>query len=150
MTTLAFLLTQVVNALSQSALLFFLAWTHRRRVLGLGILAAIAFCLIAGVTAPPALPTLLDRDRAEARPTTRQVFFQSHGLIDCPIVQRDDLRAGFTAEGPMVIEEVVSTTLVHPAQRLTVDDVGVIRIDLGEAGGAAPGELPPEPTRRGG
>jgi hypothetical protein len=29
-----------------------------------------------------------------------------------------------------VIEEVVSTTLVHPAQRVAVDDVGVVSIDL--------------------
>jgi N-methylhydantoinase A len=61
---------------------------------------------------------------------TRPVFFQSHGLIDCPIVQRQDLPAGFRAEGPMVIEEVVSTTLVHPGQRIAVDRVGVVRIDL--------------------
>ena len=30
----------------------------------------------------------------------------------------------------MVIEEVVSTTLVHPGQRVAVDEVGVVRIDL--------------------
>jgi hypothetical protein len=30
----------------------------------------------------------------------------------------------------MVIEEVVSTTLVHPGQRIAVDRVGVVRIDL--------------------
>ena len=30
----------------------------------------------------------------------------------------------------MIVEEVVSTTLVHPGQRVAVDDVGVIRIDL--------------------
>jgi N-methylhydantoinase A len=68
------------------------------------------------------------------RQTTRPVFFQGHGLVDCPIVQRQDLPAGFQAEGPMVIEEVVSTTLVHPGQRVAVDEAGVIRIDLSSRG----------------
>jgi N-methylhydantoinase A len=83
-----------------------------------------------GAAAPPSLPTLTESARADARQTMRRVFFQGHGLIDCPIVQRHDLPAGFEAEGPMVIEEVVSTTLVHPAQRVAVDDVGVVSIDL--------------------
>jgi N-methylhydantoinase A len=79
---------------------------------------------------PPSLPALPKNDRSGVRQTTRPVFFQGHGLIDCPIVQRQDLPAGFQAEGPMVIEEVVSTTLVHPGQLVAVDEVGVIRIDL--------------------
>ena len=79
---------------------------------------------------PPSLPSLPNNDRTGVPQTTRPVFFQDHGLIDCPIVQRQNLPAGFRAEGPMVIEEVVSTTLVHPGQRVSVDDVGVIRIDL--------------------
>ena len=79
---------------------------------------------------PPSLPSLPDNDRTGVPQTTRPVFFQDHGLIACPIVQRQNLPAGFRAEGPMVIEEVVSTTLVHPGQRVSVDDVGVIRIDL--------------------
>ena len=83
-----------------------------------------------GELAPPALPSLPEDGRADARQVTRPVFFQGHGLIDCPIVQRQDLRAGFQATGPMVVEEIVSTTLVHPGQRLAVDRVGVIRIDL--------------------
>ena len=83
-----------------------------------------------GAAAPPSLPTLAESDRADARQTMRPVFFQGHGLIDCPIVQRHDLPAGFEAEGPMVIEEVVSTTLVHPAQHVAVDEVGVVSIDL--------------------
>jgi N-methylhydantoinase A len=83
-----------------------------------------------GELAPPSLPSLPEDGRAGGRQVTRPVFFQGHGLIDCPIVQRQDLHAGCRSEGPMVIEEIVSTTLVHPAQRVAVDPVGVIRIDL--------------------
>ncbi len=83
-----------------------------------------------GELAPPSLPSLPEDGGPDARQVTRPVFFQGHGLIDCPIVQRQDLRAGFQAPGPMVVEEIVSTTLVHPGQRVAVDRVGVIRIDL--------------------
>ena len=40
---------------------------------------------------PPSLPALPKNDRAGVRQTTRPVFFQGHGLIDCPI---------FSAERP--------------------------------------------------
>jgi N-methylhydantoinase A len=83
-----------------------------------------------GELASPSLPSLPQTGGTALPRVTRPVFFQSHGLIDCPIVQRQDLPAGFRAEGPMVIEEVVSTTLVHPGQRIAVDRVGVVRIDL--------------------
>jgi N-methylhydantoinase A len=83
-----------------------------------------------GDPTPPSLPSLSETGRTDVRQVTRPVFFQGHGLIDCPIVQRHDLHAGFGAEGPMVIEEIVSTTLVHPGERVAVDQVGVIRIDL--------------------
>jgi N-methylhydantoinase A len=83
-----------------------------------------------GEAAPPSLPSLAEGGRTGAPEVTRPVFFQGHGLIDCPIVQRHDLPAGFQGEGPMVIEEIVSTTLVHPGQRVAADRVGVIRIDL--------------------
>ena len=87
-----------------------------------------------GGVAPQSLPSLPGNVRMSGRQVTRPVFFQGHGLIDCPIVQRNNLEAGFQAEGPMVIEEIVSTTLVHPDQRIRVDPVGVIHIDLSSHG----------------
>jgi N-methylhydantoinase A len=58
------------------------------------------------------------------------VYFQSYGLIDTPIYRRDDLPAGFTATGPLIVEEVSSTTLVHPGQRLDVNAAGVMTVEL--------------------
>ena len=85
-----------------------------------------------GATTPPSLPTLaIERPRDESVPTTtRPVFFQGHGMIDCPVVQRDALPAGYEADGPLIVEEVVSTTLIHPGQRLSVHPTGVITITL--------------------
>ena len=60
----------------------------------------------------------------------RPVYFQDHGLIDTPIYRRDDLPAGFAATGPLIVEEVSSTTVVHPGQRLEVGGSGVMTIDL--------------------
>ncbi|MGH2614448.1 MAG: hydantoinase/oxoprolinase family protein [Thermomicrobiales bacterium] len=60
----------------------------------------------------------------------RLVYFQGHGLIDTPIYRRDDLPAGFAATGPLIVEEISSTTVVHPGQRLEVGGTGVMTIDL--------------------
>ena len=82
-----------------------------------------------GRTIPPSLPTIpTNGHTALGAGTTRSVFFQGHGLVDCPIVQRGDLSAGAQIEGPLIIEEVVSTTLVHPGQRIEVHPTGVISI----------------------
>jgi N-methylhydantoinase A len=45
-----------------------------------------------------------------------------------PIYRRDLLRAGNTIAGPAVVEEMDSTTLVVPRQRLTVDRYGSLWI----------------------
>lgn len=74
--------------------------------------------------------------RLERRPTPaplseRPVCFAESGFITTPIYHRERLSAGSRLEGPAVIEEVDSTTLVHPGQRLSVDDYGVIALTLG-------------------
>jgi N-methylhydantoinase A len=79
---------------------------------------------------PPSLPALPTVEQASVRRDIRTVFFPGPGLIECPIVQRNSLEAGFRAEGPMVIEEIVSTTVVHPSQLVRIDPQGVIHIDL--------------------
>jgi N-methylhydantoinase A len=67
----------------------------------------------------------------------RPVYFQGRGLIDTPIYRRDDLAAGFAATGPLIVEEVSSTTVVHPGQQLEVGSTGVMTIDLSEDGKTA-------------
>jgi N-methylhydantoinase A len=60
----------------------------------------------------------------------RKVAFQETGLTETLIYRRDDLPAGFTATGPLIVEEVSSTTVVHPGQRLEVGAAGVMTIAL--------------------
>ena len=60
----------------------------------------------------------------------RKVAFQETGLTETLIYRRDDLPAGFTATGPLIVEEVSSTTVVHPGQQLEVGAAGVMTIGL--------------------
>ena len=85
-----------------------------------------------GQTPSPSLPTLASNGQAaESRtPGSRSVVFDADGMVETPVVRRDDLPAAYETVGPMVIEEISSTTLVHPGQRLNVDQTGVITIHV--------------------
>lgn len=86
-----------------------------------------------GRTTTPSLPSIASKDHSPdplKLAATRPVYFHGHGLVDTPILRRDDLPAGYRADGPMVIEEISSTTLVHPVQQIAVDQVGMITIQL--------------------
>lgn len=66
----------------------------------------------------PSQPTAKPRDR-------RDVYFNPREPVDCPIFERSDLAPADTIKGPAVIEELDSTTLVHPGQKLTVGERGL-------------------------
>jgi N-methylhydantoinase A len=70
----------------------------------------------------------------EARKADRRVDFDADGEHTCAIYQRELLPAGFATDGPAVIEEASSTTLVHPGQRVAVDEWGNLLIDVAPAG----------------
>jgi N-methylhydantoinase A len=61
----------------------------------------------------------------------RPVDFDDDGVHECRVFERDLLPAGFEAEGPLVVEEASSTTLVHPGQTLRVDELGNLLIESG-------------------
>jgi N-methylhydantoinase A len=64
-------------------------------------------------------------DAASARSGTRPVYFaESGGFVDCPIYDRYRLPAGARLEGPAVVEELDSTTTIHPGVRAEVDRHG--------------------------
>jgi N-methylhydantoinase A len=54
---------------------------------------------------------------------TRQVYFEE-GAIDAAIYERRDLPTEVWVDGPAIIEEPSSTSVVHPEQRACVDKVG--------------------------
>lgn len=63
----------------------------------------------------------------------RRVDFDIDGVHETPVYERDELPAGFAASGPLLVEEMSSTTLVHPGQRLEVDSFGNLVVQLRES-----------------
>jgi len=62
-------------------------------------------------------------------PRTRPVYFGGvRGTVETTIYDRDGLERGFKADGPAVIEEYGSTTLIWPGDRFEVGEMGELRI----------------------
>ncbi len=60
----------------------------------------------------------------------RDVFFESEGFIDTPIINRAALAIGETFEGPAVIEEAGCTSILPPQMTGTVSESGNLLIEL--------------------
>jgi N-methylhydantoinase A len=87
---------------------------------------------ISRIAKPPARP--LPAGEAAAPKGHRPVFFaEADGYVDCPIYDRYALGAGASFPGPAVVEEVDSTTVVHPGFTVTVDVLGNIVLERGHA-----------------
>jgi len=84
----------------------------------------VNFCVSAfGKIDRPSLPKL--EVSGAPQQTSRQVYFDG-GYRDTPILKRASLPAGFTFEGPAIVEEFGSTTVILPRQYLTVDPHGIL------------------------
>jgi len=59
---------------------------------------------------------------------TRSVHFGEDGRHEARIFERDLLPAGFEAEGPMIVEEPSANIILHPGQKLRVDELGFLHI----------------------
>ena len=70
------------------------------------------------------------RSAGRSEAARRRVDFDMDGVYETVIYERDELPAGFTAAGPLIVEEPAATTLVHPGQSLTVDPYGNLVIHL--------------------
>jgi N-methylhydantoinase A len=61
---------------------------------------------------------------------SRSVYFASAGFVDAPTFERAALQAGNRIDGPALIEEHASTTVLHPGDRLEVDAFGDLIIEI--------------------
>src|SRR5579862_4129724 len=99
----------------------------------------VNFCVSGfGVIDRPSLLKLGDARGAEPAPGTRPVYFDG-SFHHTPIYQRATLPAGFRLDGPAVVEEFGSTTVVFPGQSLHVDPHGILIV---QRGGVANGAKP--------
>jgi len=65
-------------------------------------------------------------------PARRQVYFpESGGYTEVQVLDRTGLRIGEAIEGPALIEETDSTTVVLPGDRATISPRGHLVIDIG-------------------
>ena len=63
----------------------------------------------------------------------RSVYFAELGkAVATPTFARDDLRAGNRIDGPALIEEYASTTVLLPGDKLKVDEFGNLVIEVGK------------------
>jgi N-methylhydantoinase A len=85
-----------------------------------------------GLMRKPALePVATGGESAEDAFTgKRTVHFSATGGVDTPTYDRARLKAGNRIEGPALIEEHASTTVVEPKDVLTVDAFGNLHIDI--------------------
>jgi N-methylhydantoinase A len=87
----------------------------------------VNFCVSAfGLIDRPSIPAL-DKSAAAPQPTHRDVYFDGE-FRSTPVFARGALPAGFALEGPAIVEEFGSTTVVFPGQTLTVDPHGILII----------------------
>jgi N-methylhydantoinase A len=86
-----------------------------------------------GTTAKPDMPEVSagGASAEDALKGTREVYLESGTPpSDLPVYERSALRAGNAIEGPAIVEEATTTTLVGPGDSLTVDRLGHLVIDV--------------------
>ena len=72
-----------------------------------------------------------DTDARVARVGEREVCFDSaQGVMPCPVYDRAFLAPGHRFDGPAIVDQLDSTTVVYPGQRALVDDYLNIIIDV--------------------
>jgi N-methylhydantoinase A len=90
----------------------------------------VNFCVSAiGLIDRPRIPEI-KKAETPPKPESRAVYFEGK-FRDTPVFARAVLGAGFQFEGPAIVEEFGSTTVVFPGQHLTVDPHGVLIIKAG-------------------
>jgi len=63
----------------------------------------------------------------------RPVLFDEGGPVDCRVYDREKLKPGDKFEGPALVSEYASTTVIFPGDRLAVADTGELIITVGHA-----------------
>lgn len=87
-----------------------------------------------GQIAKPALAPLAKAAGEATAKGNRPVYFaEREGFVDCPVYDRYALGADAVVQGPAIVEEIDSTTVVHPQYQVRVDEVGQMVLTAAEA-----------------
>ena len=91
---------------------------------------------VTGVMKKPPLEKIARGSKAPlagAHRGKRKVYFAELGkAVATPTFSRDELRSGNRIDGPALIEEYASTTVVLPGDKLRVDEFGNLVIEVGK------------------
>jgi N-methylhydantoinase A len=82
----------------------------------------------------PAVPTILAgaaMPPSEAHRGLRSVIFEEHGAVTAQVFDRGALLAGNIIQGPAIIEETASTTVVEPGDAVMVNRYGHLVMTIG-------------------
>jgi N-methylhydantoinase A len=81
----------------------------------------------------PRLPGAPGPDPGAARAGERSAYFaEAGGFVATPLYRRERLLGGHRIEGPAIVEQMDSTTVILPGQRAVVDDRANLLIDTGD------------------
>jgi N-methylhydantoinase A len=79
----------------------------------------------------PELKRLPRAQAAGGKPATRPVYFgAADGILDAQVYERTALAPGFKADGPALIEEYGSTTLIWAGDHFEIGELGEIRVTI--------------------
>ena len=89
----------------------------------------VNFCVSGfGLIERPAMPKVAQPDAATPTPKSVAPVYFNDAFRDTPAFDRATLPSGFQLEGPAIVEEFGSTTVVFPGQTLDVDPHGILII----------------------
>ncbi len=73
-----------------------------------------------------------DKPDGQALRAHKPVYFRSAGdYVSTPVYKRDLLKSGNLIQGPALVEEHASTTVLQPGDKLRVDQFGNLQISIG-------------------
>ena len=86
-----------------------------------------------GLMSAPALRRCPEHETAAEPMESRPVYFDEVGeYVETNVFQRSQLSPGATFTGPAIVEQIDTTTVIHPGQSVTVDGFGNLIIAVGE------------------
>jgi N-methylhydantoinase A len=85
-----------------------------------------------GLIERPQMPKLARRDGKPAPKSSRAVYFGA-AFQDTPVYDRASLPTGKPVDGPAIIEEFGSTTVIFPGQVVEADPHGILVVRPGQS-----------------
>ena len=78
-----------------------------------------------GEIAKPKVASIAPAEGEADAKNMRPVYFaESEGYVECPVYNRHALGAGAVVVGPAIVEEIDSTTMIHPGYQVGVGEYG--------------------------